>query len=82
MIAWRGVIPIERVPPHISRDKATNWIGVGGHVVHYPLRAGRLMNFVGIQERSDWQVEVVDDAGHRGGMRQRPRGLARRTCMR
>ena len=57
MIAWRGVIPIERVPPHISRDKATNWIGVGGHVVHYPLRAGKLMNFVGIQERADWQVE-------------------------
>src|SRR5262249_44751391 len=57
MIAWRGVIPIDRVPPQISRDKATNWIGVGGHVVHYPLRAGRLMNFVGIQERADWQVE-------------------------
>jgi salicylate hydroxylase len=57
MIAWRGVIPIERVPPHISREKATNWIGVGGHVVHYPLRAGKLMNFVGIQERADWQVE-------------------------
>lgn len=57
MIAWRGVIPIERVPREISRHKATNWIGVGGHVVHYPLRAGRLMNFVGIQERSDWRVE-------------------------
>ncbi len=57
MIAWRGVIPIGRVPPHISRDKATNWIGVGGHVVHYPLRTGKLMNFVGIQERADWQVE-------------------------
>src|SRR5215471_15612849 len=57
MIAWRGVIPMERVPQHISRDKATNWIGVGGHVVHYPLRAGKLMNFVGIQEREDWRVE-------------------------
>jgi len=57
MIAWRGVIPMERVPQHISREKATNWIGVGGHVVHYPLRAGKLMNFVGIQERADWQVE-------------------------
>ena len=30
MIAWRGVIPMERVPREISRDKATNWIGVGG----------------------------------------------------
>jgi len=57
MIAWRGVIPIERVPQAISRDKATNWIGVGGHVVHYPLRAGRLMNFVGIMERGDWRIE-------------------------
>ncbi len=57
MIAWRGVIPIELVPSHISRDKATNWIGVGGHVVHYPLRAGTLMNFVGVQERSDWRIE-------------------------
>jgi salicylate hydroxylase len=25
--------------------------------VHYPLRAGRVMNFVGALERSDWQVE-------------------------
>jgi salicylate hydroxylase len=57
IIAWRGVIPIERVPPQISRKKAANWMGVGGHVVHYPLRAGKLMNFVGIQERTDWQVE-------------------------
>jgi salicylate hydroxylase len=63
MIAWRGVIPIERVPPQISRDKATNWIGVGGHVVHYPLRAGKLMNFVGIMERDDWQVESWNTPG-------------------
>jgi len=66
MIAWRGVIPIERVPAAISRDKATNWIGVGGHVVHYPLRAGRLMNFVGIMERSDWQVESWTTEGTAG----------------
>ena len=63
MIAWRGVMPIERVPVQISRDKATNWIGVGGHVVHYPLRAGTLMNFVGIMERSDWRVESWTEQG-------------------
>ena len=78
MIAWRGVIPIERVPAAISRDKATNWIGVGGHVVHYPLRAGRLMNFVGIMERSDWQVEILDHGGNRRRMRQGFRRLAPR----
>jgi salicylate hydroxylase len=31
--------------------------GAGGHFVHYPLRRGELMNFVGIRERADWQVE-------------------------
>jgi salicylate hydroxylase len=63
MIAWRGVIPIELVPPQISRDKATNWIGVGGHVVHYPLRSGTLMNFVGIMERRDWLIESWTEQG-------------------
>jgi len=57
VIAWRGVAPIERLPQHLRRPVGTNWVGPGGHVVHYPLRAGKLMNFVGIIERSDWQVE-------------------------
>src|SRR5258708_7132901 len=57
VIAWRGVAPLDRVPAHMRRLVGTNWVGPGGHVVHYPLRAGTLMNFVGIIERSDWQVE-------------------------
>jgi salicylate hydroxylase len=56
IIAWRGVIPIERVPASISRTIGTNWVGPGGHVVHYPLRAGTLLNFVGMGE-CDWSVE-------------------------
>src|SRR5262249_36041712 len=40
--AWRGVIPMERVPPSISRTIGTNWVGPGGHVIHYPLRGGTL----------------------------------------
>ena len=56
IIAWRGVIPMERVPASISRSIGTNWVGPGGHVVHYPLRAGKLLNFVGMGER-DWTVE-------------------------
>ncbi|MBV1696889.1 MAG: FAD-dependent monooxygenase [Hyphomicrobiales bacterium] len=55
--AWRGVVPIAKLPSSVSRVTGTNWVGPGGHVVHYPLRAGTLLNFVGIRERSDWQVE-------------------------
>ena len=47
---------MERVPASISRSIGTNWVGPGGHVVHYPLRAGTLLNFVGMGER-DWTVE-------------------------
>jgi len=57
IIAWRGVVPMERVPATISRTIGTNWVGPGGHVVHYPLRAGKLLNFVGMGERTDWAVE-------------------------
>lgn len=56
-MAWRGVIPIGRLPERLRRSVGTNWIGPGGHVIHYPLRRGELMNFVGIVERSDWRIE-------------------------
>ncbi len=55
--AWRGVVPMDKLPPTVSRTIGTNWVGPGGHVVHYPLRAGTLLNFVGIRERTDWQIE-------------------------
>ena len=35
----------------------TSWLGPGGHVLHYPVRRGELMNVVLFTERSDWQVE-------------------------
>jgi salicylate hydroxylase len=57
IVAWRGIVPRDRLPRHMLRMVGTNWVGPGGHVVHYPLRAGAVMNFVGALERSDWQVE-------------------------
>ena len=57
IVAWRGIVPMDRLPRHMVRMVGTNWVGPGGHVVHYPLRAGAVMNFVGALERSDWQVE-------------------------
>jgi salicylate hydroxylase len=64
IIAWRGVIPMRKLPPEISRTIGTNWVGPGGHVVHYPLRRGELLNFVGLRER-DWKVEGWNIRGTR-----------------
>jgi salicylate hydroxylase len=57
IIAWRGIVPKERVPPSISLTVGTNWVGPGGHVVHYPLRGGNLLNVVALRENTDWSVE-------------------------
>lgn len=62
-VAWRGLIRREKIPSHLQANVGTNWIGPGAHVIHYPLRDGELMNFVGIVERTDWQVESWTERG-------------------
>jgi salicylate hydroxylase len=65
IMAWRGLVPMERLPPHQRRLVGANWMGVGGHVVTYPLRRGEILNFVGVVERDDWQIESWTEAGTR-----------------
>jgi salicylate hydroxylase len=62
-LAWRGVIPAAKLPEHLRAPVGTNWVGPGGHVIHYPLRRNELVNFVGVVERSDWKVESWTAAG-------------------
>ena len=63
IMAWRGLVPMQRLPPHQRRLVGANWLGVGGHVVTYPLRRGEILNFVGVVERDDWQVESWTEPG-------------------
>lgn len=63
LLAWRGLVPMETLPERLRRLVGTNWVGPGGHVVHYPLRSGALMNFVGTAERDDWRVESWTERG-------------------
>jgi salicylate hydroxylase len=66
LMAWRGLIAMPRLPAHMQRLVGTNWNGLGGHVVTYPLRRGEILNFVGVRERDDWQVESWTEAGTTG----------------
>lgn len=56
-IAWRATIPTERLPKDHVRPVASNWIGKGGHFVHYYLRRGELVNCVGVLEGQEWYAE-------------------------
>jgi salicylate hydroxylase len=63
--AWRGLVPMERLPANMQRDVGTNWVGPGGHVITYPVRRGELLNFVGIFEGENWPVESWTERGTR-----------------
>jgi salicylate hydroxylase len=65
LMAWRGLVPMERLPAHQRRPVGANWVGRGGHVVTYPLRRGGILNFVGVVERDDWRVESWTEQGTR-----------------
>jgi salicylate hydroxylase len=44
--AWRGLIPADRVPPEFREPLIHLWFGSDAHLVHYPVKAGGLINVV------------------------------------
>ena len=63
IMAWRGLVPAERLPAESRTPVGTNWVGPGAHVITYPVRAGELYNFVGGVEGRDWPVESWTERG-------------------
>jgi salicylate hydroxylase len=63
VVAWRGMVPIDRLPPHLRRPLSSQWIGPRGHATCYPVRRGELLNFVGEVERDDWRIESWIERG-------------------
>ncbi len=62
-IAWRATVPVAALPPGHVRPVSSNWIGRGGHFVHYYVRRGELVNCVGVIERDQWQAESWSSRG-------------------
>jgi salicylate hydroxylase len=62
-VAWRGLVPAERIR-HLDLEIASHgWMGPDGHVVHYWVSGGRMMNVVCIVEHGDWTRESWTDKG-------------------
>lgn len=47
-VAWRGTLAAADAPAGIDRAATGLWLGPDAHLVHYPLRGGRLVNVVAI----------------------------------
>ena len=62
-VAYRGLIPAERVKHLNVEVNAQRWLGPGKHIVIYYVAAKRLLNFVGVVEQSTWTGESWTDRG-------------------
>ncbi len=56
-ICWRGMAPADAVPRDIAIDDGALWMGPHGHVVHYPVRRGELLNIVAHFDSDAWTEE-------------------------
>ena len=62
-VAWRGLVPAERIR-HLGFEIVSHcWLGPDGHVVHYWVSGGRMMNVVCVVEHGDWTRESWTDKG-------------------
>ncbi|NDA48597.1 MAG: FAD-binding protein, partial [Alphaproteobacteria bacterium] len=59
-IAWRALVPSERVPDFARAPETNLWLGTKTHLVHYPLRNGALINLVAITQ-DHWRAQDEPD---------------------
>ncbi|WP_457645905.1 FAD-dependent monooxygenase [Profundibacter sp.] len=52
-VAWRVIVPALGNDPAVARV----YMGAGKHLVVYPLRDGKMLNIVAVQERDEWAAE-------------------------
>jgi salicylate hydroxylase len=68
-ITYRGVVPAELVPEWPA-ESWLMWLGKGKHFLVYPLRAGRLINFVGFVPADREMKESWSAAGEAEALRR------------
>jgi salicylate hydroxylase len=62
-VAYRGLIPAERLA-HLGLEVTTQlWMGPGKHFIHYYVQSKRLVNFVAVIEQDAWTKESWTDPG-------------------
>ena len=62
--AWRALVPAEAVAPAFREPLVHLWLGLDAHLVHYPVKGGRLINIVAVVH-DDWKQTGWSAAGER-----------------
>jgi len=56
-VAWRALIDADKLPDNFLEPNVDVWCGPGNHAVIYYLRAGEVLNFVGLVAHEGWTEE-------------------------
>ncbi len=61
-LAWRALVPVQRIDQSAVPRAATVWLGPNHHFVHYYVASGELLNLVGVVETEregaeSWRLE-------------------------
>jgi|SRR6478736_331818 2-polyprenyl-6-methoxyphenol hydroxylase-like FAD-dependent oxidoreductase len=65
--AWRALIPADAAPAEFRQPLVHLWLGQDAHLVHYPVKAGKLINIVGIVH-DEWKETGWSATGDRTEM--------------
>ena len=68
--AWRALVPVAQVAPEIREPLVHLWLGRDAHMVHYPVKGGKLINVVVITA-DDWSGPGWSEAASRIDLLQR-----------
>ncbi|MGB6660472.1 MAG: FAD-dependent monooxygenase [Xanthobacteraceae bacterium] len=55
-VAWRALVQAAEVPPEFREPLIHLWLGADAHLVHYPVKGGKVINIVVITA-DDWNAE-------------------------
>jgi salicylate hydroxylase len=69
-VAWRALIPADQVAANFREPMIHLWLGPDAHVVHYPVKAGALINIVVIVD-DNWNAPGWSAPANRADLLQR-----------
>lgn len=49
-VAWRALLPMDKVPPELQPERVTAWLAPHMHVIAYPVRRSQFLNVVAVTE--------------------------------